>query len=69
MGIRAESRKAAGPTLTKEKFVANSAMSEPCCSFDKGGFHFVILDACYWEDDVAYGRKNFLTAPSASTDF
>lgn len=27
-------------------------------SFDAGGFHFVILDACFRSDGVPYGRKN-----------
>ncbi|MCH5374011.1 MAG: alkaline phosphatase, partial [Planctomycetes bacterium] len=28
-------------------------------SFDFGGYHFVVLDACFRSDGVAYGRKNF----------
>ncbi|MEC9351958.1 MAG: alkaline phosphatase [Planctomycetota bacterium] len=28
-------------------------------SFDRGGFHFVVLDACFRSDGVPYGRKNF----------
>ena len=27
--------------------------------FDRGGFHFVVLDACFRSDGVPYGRKNF----------
>ncbi len=46
-------------TLTKEEFVANSAMPRPYYAFDQGDFHFVILDACYREDGVDYGRKNY----------
>ncbi len=46
-------------TLTKDEFVANSGMSAPHYSFDVGDYHFVVLDACYREDGVAYGRRNF----------
>ena len=28
-------------------------------SFDQNGIHFVILDACFREDGVPYGSKNF----------
>ena len=28
-------------------------------SFDRGGFHFVVLDACFRGDGQPYGRKNF----------
>jgi alkaline phosphatase len=47
-------------TLTKEEFAAHTGASPtPHYSFDHGGFHFVILDACYRADGVAYARKNF----------
>jgi len=46
-------------TLTKEQFFANCSAREPHYSFDQGGFHFVILDACYRKDGVPYGNKNF----------
>lgn len=45
-------------SLTKEEFAdATGAKIKPY-SFDRGGFHFVILDACFRKDGVAYGRKN-----------
>jgi alkaline phosphatase len=28
-------------------------------SFDRGGFHFVVLDSCFRSDGEPYGRKNF----------
>ena len=46
-------------TLTKEEFLENSAARATYYSFDEGRFHFVVLDACYRSDGVAYGRKNF----------
>ena len=46
-------------TLTKEEFTAHTKASKvPHYSFDQGGIHFVILDACFRSDGVAYGRKN-----------
>jgi predicted phosphodiesterase len=45
-------------SLTKQEFAdATGAKTKPY-SFDLGGFHFVILDACFRKDGVAYGRKN-----------
>ena len=46
-------------TLTKEQFLAECGMSRSYYSFDVGGFHFVILDACFREDGKPYGNKNF----------
>lgn len=46
-------------TLTKKEFLANSGAREAHYSFDHGGVHFVVLDACYRADGVAYGAKNF----------
>jgi alkaline phosphatase len=46
-------------TLTKEEFLEHSGASAPYYSFDAGPFHFVVLDACYRADGVAYARKNF----------
>ena len=47
-------------TLTKEEFARHSGASkEPHYSFDEAGIRFVVLDACYREDGVAYGRDNF----------
>jgi len=45
--------------LTKEEFLEHTAARSPHTSFDQEPFHFVILDACFREDGVAYGRNNF----------
>ncbi len=46
-------------TLTKEEFAAHSGASNAHhYAFDEGGLRFLVLDACYREDGVAYGRKN-----------
>lgn len=47
-------------SLTKKEFLENSGMKAEHYSFDRGGFHFVVLDACYRKDGVAYGAKNFV---------
>ena len=46
-------------SLTKEEFLEHSGAAATFYSFDRGPFHFVVLDACYREDGVAYGRGNF----------
>lgn len=46
-------------TLTKEEFLDGVGQENPHYSFNAGGFHFVILDACFRADGQAYGRKNF----------
>ena len=46
-------------TLTKEQFYSNSDARPGHYSFDHGGFHFVVLDACYRQDGVPYGNRNF----------
>jgi len=47
-------------TLTKEEFAAHTGASKsPRYFFDEAGIRFVVLDACYREDGVAYGRDNF----------
>lgn len=45
-------------TLTKAEFIGNCGATAPHYSFDKGGFHFVVLDACFRSDGVPYGRNN-----------
>jgi hypothetical protein len=45
-------------TLTKEQFLDGAGMKAGHYSFDKGAFHFVVLDACYRRDGVSYGAKN-----------
>jgi alkaline phosphatase len=46
-------------TLTKAEFLEGVGQERSYYSFDIGGFHFVILDACFREDGQPYGRKNF----------
>lgn len=45
-------------SLTKEEFYTHSRAQKSPYSFDHGGFHFIILDACHRPDGVAYGRRN-----------
>jgi len=45
-------------TLTKEEFLDGVEQERSYYSFDKGGFHFVILDACFRSDHEPYGREN-----------
>jgi alkaline phosphatase len=45
-------------SLTKKQLLANTAAKGEFYSFDKGNFHFVVLDGCYRPDGVAYGGKN-----------
>lgn len=46
-------------TLTKEEFLEVVGQKKSYYSFDFGGFHFVVLDACFLGDGTPYGRKNF----------
>jgi len=46
-------------TLTKEEFLGTVRRRRSYYSFDRNGFHFVILDACFREDGTPYGRANF----------
>ncbi len=45
-------------SLTKKQFLDNCGAKNARYSFDRGGFHFVILDSCFRGDGVAYGAKN-----------
>jgi predicted phosphodiesterase len=45
-------------TLTKEEFQGAVGQRESYYSFDQGGLHFIVLDACFRSDGVPYGRKN-----------
>lgn len=45
-------------TLTKEQFLSRCGEKRSYDSFDLGGFHFVILDACFRKDGQPYGNKN-----------
>lgn len=44
--------------LTKEEFLGGVGKSESYYSFDRQGYHFVILDMCFRSDGKPYGRKN-----------
>lgn len=46
-------------SLTKDQFLDHCGARESYYSFDRGAFHFVVLDACFRKDGVAYGAKNF----------
>lgn len=46
-------------TLTKQEFLDGVRQKRSYYSFDQGGFHFVVLDACFRSDGKPYGRKNF----------
>jgi alkaline phosphatase len=45
--------------LTKAEFLEIVGQAKSHYSFDRCGIHFVILDACFRSDGVAYQRNNF----------
>jgi len=45
-------------TLTKAEFLGGVARHQSYYSFDAGGLHFIILDACFRGDGQPYGRNN-----------
>lgn len=45
--------------MTKPEFLEIVGQRETYYSFDKGGWHFIVLDACFRGDGMPYGRKNF----------
>jgi alkaline phosphatase len=45
-------------TLTKAEFLDGVEQKQSYYSFDRGDFHFVVLDACFRNDGEPYGRKN-----------
>ncbi|HVK19474.1 MAG TPA: hypothetical protein VM533_21245 [Fimbriiglobus sp.] len=45
-------------TLTKDEFLGGVGQPKSYYSFDSGGVHFVVLDACFRSDGKPYGRKN-----------
>lgn len=47
-------------TLTKREFLAGVGQAESYYSFDRGGYHFVVLDACFTSEHQPYGRNNFV---------
>ena len=46
-------------TLTKDEFLDGVEQERSYYSFDRSGFHFVVLDACFRSDGEPYGRRNF----------
>jgi len=56
-------------TLTKDEFLGEVGQKRSYYSFDAGGYHFVVLDACFRSDGVSYGRRNFQwTDPNIPTE-
>ncbi len=45
--------------LKKEEFLQGVGQKDSYFSFDRNGFHFVVLDSCFKSDGTPYGRKNF----------
>jgi predicted phosphohydrolase len=46
-------------SLSKAEFLETAGQKKSYYSFDLGGYHFVVLDACFRGDGTPYGRKNF----------
>jgi alkaline phosphatase len=46
-------------TLNKPEFLGITKQERSYYSFDRGGLHFIVLDACFTAAGVPYGRKNF----------
>jgi predicted phosphodiesterase len=47
-------------TLTKREFLGTVGREQSYYSFDRGGFHFIVLDSCFRADGEPYGRSNFV---------
>jgi len=47
-------------TLTKAEFLAAVGQQKSYYSFDRNGYHFIVLDACFRADGEPYGRHNFV---------
>lgn len=45
--------------LKKVEFLQGVGQKASYYSFDKNGFHFVVLDSCFKSDGTPYGRRNF----------
>jgi len=45
-------------TLTKEEFLSTVGQEKSYYSFDEGGVHFIVLDACFTSEGKSYGRNN-----------
>jgi alkaline phosphatase len=46
-------------SLNKDEFLDGVGQPRSFYSFDRGGYHFVVLDSCFRSDGQPYGRKNF----------
>ena len=46
-------------TLTKDEFLGDVEKEKSYYSFDRGGFHFIVLDSCFRSDGKPYERRNF----------
>ncbi len=46
-------------TLNKAEFLEGVEREASYYSFDRGDYHFVVLDSCFRGDGEPYGRKNF----------
>lgn len=46
-------------TLKKEEFLEEVQQERSYYSFDRGDWHFIVLDACYRSDGESYQRRNF----------
>lgn len=60
-------------TLKKEEFLGGVGQAESYYSFDRGDFHFVVLDSCFRSDGQPYQRRNFkwtdANVPAAELDW
>lgn len=60
-------------TLTKQEFLGGVEQEKSYYSFDRGGFHFVVLDSCFRSDGEPYERRNFewtdANVPSAELEW
>jgi alkaline phosphatase len=60
-------------SLSKPEFLEIVSQPRSYYSFDQGGYHFVVLDACFRSDGTPYGRKNFewtdANLPAAELDW
>lgn len=45
-------------TLTKAEFLGEVGQTASYYSFDRNGYHFIVLDACFRADGQPYGRKS-----------
>ena len=54
--------------LTKKQFLDGVKQPKSYFSFDQGGFHFVVLDACFRKDGVSYDAGNFVWTDTFITE-